>query len=252
MNRSVLFVDDEWEILNAIKRKFRKCDFTILLAPSGPEGLKLLEENPIPVVVSDEKMPEMNGVEFLQEVKKLYPETIRIILSGYADSQTILNAINKGEVYRFITKPWKSEELLEIIEEAFEQHQVLLRNKAVMNSIIHENRQLPKDRIDRDFVLELTGDILESLPVPILVVGKDDRVIMFNSKMGARFSLSEGDSLDRIFPEDLKDRILKGFSHPGGQEGFPYTLQDREVAFMIRSLRTHDHYQGLLIMDESL
>ncbi|MEB3245044.1 MAG: response regulator [Vampirovibrionales bacterium] len=108
---TVLFVDDEAHILAALKRLLRNEPYQIITATSAKEGLEILTHTPAQLIVSDQRMPEMAGNAFLQQVKLLYPDTIRVILSGYADVNVILEALNKGEVYRFFTKPWQEEDL---------------------------------------------------------------------------------------------------------------------------------------------
>ena len=108
-NRTLLLVDDEEKILSSLERLFRKEGYTILRADSGKQGLNFLKKYTINVILSDQKMPEMTGVEFLSKAKILYPDTIRIILSGYSDLESILDAINKGEIFRFVTKPWDND-----------------------------------------------------------------------------------------------------------------------------------------------
>jgi two-component system NtrC family sensor kinase len=109
---SLLFVDDEDNILQSIKRLFFHADYNIRTAKSGQEALSLLESGPpAHVVVSDYRMPGMNGVEFLRQVARKWPDTIRIVLSGYADTPAVIGAINEGGIYKFISKPWNDDEL---------------------------------------------------------------------------------------------------------------------------------------------
>ena len=128
-DKFVLCVDDEVNILNSLKRLLRKEDYTVLTATSGPEGLSLLEKQPVQVVISDQRMPEMTGTEFLKKVKERYPNTIRVILSGYAEAPALLGAINEGEVFRFLTKPWNDEELKPEIQQCFAQYDLATRTR---------------------------------------------------------------------------------------------------------------------------
>jgi diguanylate cyclase (GGDEF)-like protein/PAS domain S-box-containing protein len=116
---TLLLVDDEHNILNALRRLFRREGYRILTAGSGPEGLELLALNQVQVIVSDQRMPGMSGVEFLSKVKELYPATVRISLSGYSDISTVTDAINKGAISKYITKPWDDEALVQEIRSAF-------------------------------------------------------------------------------------------------------------------------------------
>ncbi len=112
---TVLFVDDEVNILSSIKRTLRREGYEILTANSAAEGFSLLARNSVQVIVSDQRMPEMNGTEFLSRVKNLYPETVRMVLSGYSEISAVTDSINKGAVYRFMLKPWDDEQLKEEI-----------------------------------------------------------------------------------------------------------------------------------------
>jgi response regulator RpfG family c-di-GMP phosphodiesterase len=108
----ILFVDDEPNVLRAIERLFLDEEYEILTAPSGDEGLRVLERAPpVPVVVSDYRMPGMNGVSFLREVYRRWPDTVRIVLSGYADTAAVVAAVDEGRISRFIPKPWDDHEL---------------------------------------------------------------------------------------------------------------------------------------------
>lgn len=116
---TVLLVDDEANILSALQRTLRREGYEILTAPSGAEGLSLLATHDVQVVVSDQRMPEMNGTEFLSRVKQLYPQTVRMVLSGYSDATAVTDAINRGAVYRFLMKPWDEKALKDEISGAF-------------------------------------------------------------------------------------------------------------------------------------
>jgi diguanylate cyclase (GGDEF)-like protein/PAS domain S-box-containing protein len=120
--RTLLLVDDEPDILNSLKRLLRRSGYRILTAGSGAEGLELLALNSVQVIVSDQRMPIMNGSEFLSRVKSLYPDTMRIVLSGYTELAALTDAINRGAIYKFVTKPWDDDELREVIREAFITH----------------------------------------------------------------------------------------------------------------------------------
>lgn len=124
----LLCVDDERNVLRALARVFRGERFELSFALSGPEGLKLLETGPTPdVILADYRMPGMSGVEFLQHVYARWPNTLRIILSGYAEASAVEEAIRDGKVFRFFHKPWNDEELIAVIKN-FAEHPVCLLN----------------------------------------------------------------------------------------------------------------------------
>jgi len=108
--RTVLFVDDEEKILTSLKRGLLDEPYKTLFANSGKEALEILQRSEVHVIVTDMRMPEMGGLELLKIVKNDYPHIIRMVLSGYTQVSTVLTAINQGEIFRFITKPWKLEE----------------------------------------------------------------------------------------------------------------------------------------------
>ena len=121
--RTLLLVDDEPDILHSLRRLLRRNGYRILTATSAAEGLELLAMNDVQVIVSDQRMPMMTGAEFLGKVKTLYPETIRIVLSGYTELNALTDAINRGAIYKFVTKPWDDQELREVIHDAFITHE---------------------------------------------------------------------------------------------------------------------------------
>lgn len=113
----VLFVDDDAFILSALRRLMRRENFSFTTAASGEEALKILKTEHIPVVVSDYMMPDMNGAELLSEVRSRWPETVRVILSGYSDKDVIEAALTTKAVHMFLLKPWDDEELRKTIRE---------------------------------------------------------------------------------------------------------------------------------------
>ena len=121
---TVLFVDDEDQILKSLKRGLLDEPYGKIFALSGKEALEVLEKRQVQVIVTDMRMPEMNGLELLKIVKEKYPDIIRMVLSGYTQITTLLTAINQGEIYKYITKPWKlEEEFKPAIHEALEHYQ---------------------------------------------------------------------------------------------------------------------------------
>ena len=118
---TILCVDDESNILSSLRRLFRSEGYKILIAESGAAGLEILEQEPVDIVISDMRMPEMDGAEFLEQVAKRWPETVRLLLTGYADMQSTIDAINKGNIYKYINKPWEDTELKLTVHHAIEQ-----------------------------------------------------------------------------------------------------------------------------------
>jgi response regulator RpfG family c-di-GMP phosphodiesterase len=138
----VLFVDDEPAILKALNRLFRKADFETRFAADPDEALSLVRETSFAVVVSDQKMPRMEGTVLLEKVKDISPDTIRIILTGYADINAAVEAINRGSVYRFLTKPWNDQELRTSITQAVDQYRLILENRRLNDLTARQNEEL--------------------------------------------------------------------------------------------------------------
>lgn len=138
-DRTLLLVDDDENILSALKRVLRNEKCIILSANSGQAALELLSLYQIDVIISDQQMPEMTGVEFFNIVRQRYPETIRIVLSGYADIQSIIDGINEGSIYQFMMKPWNDTSLRCYIEDAFKQKELVDENKSLKCEILAHN-----------------------------------------------------------------------------------------------------------------
>jgi DNA-binding NtrC family response regulator len=139
----ILIVDDEESIVNALKRCLRKvADWEIETFTSGSEALRRAEGTSFDLFISDFRMPEMNGVEFLSKVKKIQPNSARIILSGYTDLEALVGAINEAEIFRFINKPWNDYELILTIEQALKYKDMLTENLYLANQVREQKTKL--------------------------------------------------------------------------------------------------------------
>lgn len=139
----IIFVDDEKNVLRSLERLFMDEEYEIFTAASGEEGLATIEESgPFQLIVSDYRMPSMNGVEFLSEVCQRWPDTERIILSGYADTAAIVAAINEGQIYKFIAKPWNDDDLLQTIREVLDRHELKCSNRRLLEELSVANIEL--------------------------------------------------------------------------------------------------------------
>ena len=139
---TVLCIDDEENILHSLKRLLRNEHYRLLTASSGAEGLKIFEENDVQVVIADQRMPRMSGTEFLAIVKERYPQTMRIVLSGYTHVDTITESINKGHIYKFFLKPWNDQSLRQEIRLALYQYDMIKANRDLYEQIFEQNEDL--------------------------------------------------------------------------------------------------------------
>lgn len=137
----ILYVDDEEHNLHAFKATFRR-DYKVHIAQSGALGLDLFKNEEIDVILTDQRMPEMTGIEFLVEAQKFNPDPMRILITGYADINAVIDAINKGQVYRYLSKPWQEAELKATIESAYEVLELRRQNKELMLQLERANEQL--------------------------------------------------------------------------------------------------------------
>lgn len=199
----ILCVDDEKNVLKALRRLFMEEEnYEILLAESGQEGLAVLEEEEdIRLIISDYRMPEMNGVEFLRQVNERWPETIRIVLSGFADTAAVVEAINLGQIYKFLPKPWNDEDLLSTIGSALDHQSLRWENNKLSQELKIRNAELKQvnaelqsvnehleDLVElrteeleiRHRVLKISQAILDVLPVAVLGIDPDDMIVHCN------------------------------------------------------------------------
>ncbi len=157
----ILFVDDESNILQSVRRLMRKVDVEIDTTISPEEALDLVERQRYAVVVSDQRMPRMGGVELLEHVRAISPDTVRIILTGYADVQASVDAINKGAVYRYLKKPWEDDDLRNTIKQGVDQYLLLQENRRLQDLTERQNEDL-KDLNEnlKQKVMERTWEVL--------------------------------------------------------------------------------------------
>ncbi len=160
----ILCVDDERNVLKSLSRVFEDREYEILTAGSGPEGLDILRRvSPVQVVITDYKMPSMNGVEFLKEVFLGWPHTVRMVLSGHADTSALISAINEGMVYRFILKPWNNDELRVTVSNALERYNLVEQKNLAEQALKDHLSHLEEIVRERTGQLEKVNDEFRSV-----------------------------------------------------------------------------------------
>lgn len=141
---NILLVDDEVSITNSLQRLFRKEKYRIFTASSGQDALDQMRQadKPISLIISDQRMPGMTGAEFLEKAKKIFPNGIRFLLTGYSDMDAVVDAVNKGRIHRYITKPWNGEDLILQVRHGLEQYELVVENRRLLSLTKKQNRQL--------------------------------------------------------------------------------------------------------------
>lgn len=138
----ILLLDDETNILTALKRLLRKEDWQIDAFADAEDAISALQANSYSVIVSDYKMPVMDGVSFLQFARQIQPDAIRMMLSGHGDRQSMITAINRAEIYRFLSKPWEDYEIQAAMRSAVDLYQVTIENRHLLEQIKRQNSLL--------------------------------------------------------------------------------------------------------------
>ena len=149
----ILYVDDEEDNLTVFNSAFRR-DYKVHLALSGQEGLEILKKNEVQLIITDQRMPEMTGIQFLEKIIPDYPDCIRMILTGFSDIEAIIQAINTGRVYRYITKPWSKEDLKINIDKALETYHLRDQNRKLIENLKEANQTLEQKVIERTQKIE--------------------------------------------------------------------------------------------------
>lgn len=229
---AVLFLDDEPNILKAIQRLLRNEPMRVLTATDPNEALDILRETPIQVVVTDQRMPSMSGVDFLSAVRDQHADMVRIMLTGYTEMNIAVEAINKGEIYRLITKPWNDDELRATLRQAFDHHDLKTEIKR-LNTVAREqnfklqdmNRNLEGKVRQRTKQLALKNQELSTAYIQTIRAlaeaidakdhytrGHSERVAVYASRMARRMNLRK-ELVERVY--------FSGLLHDVGKIGIP-------------------------------
>jgi len=240
MIHTILFVDDEQNILNSLERLFEDNDYRILTATSGEMGLKLLQENKdVSLIVSDFRMPLMDGVEFLKEASAINNNALRIMLTGYADIEVIIEAINTGKIFRFISKPWNNDEFPLLIQNLLDHYEILIENKKLNEITIEQNEKLKgltknlqgtvEDRMkeldDKNKKLELyfkalSKSFFDTVKLISQVIEMANHKLGQHSKNVAKIAVLIAKKMDLPF-DKIRDIEISGLLHDIGKMNLP-------------------------------
>jgi len=217
---TLLIVDDEANILAALARLFRRDGYALLQATSGREALALLATHEVGVIITDQRMQDMSGVQLLATARERWPDSVRIILSGYTELSSVTDSVNQGAIYKFLTKPWDDKSLRDTVREAFQLHRVTRENTG-LNAALREanaaltlwNRELEqrvaqktREALRNLHVLRAAQEIVAHLPLAVFGIDCDGGLVMAN-RAAARLlpgsSARLGETADEILPTTL-------------------------------------------------
>lgn len=239
---TILLLDDEEFILKSLKRLLRRDGYNILTALNGDEGFKILNENDVQLIISDQRMSGMSGTEFLEKVKDDFPDIIRTILSGYTDVDSITESINKGHIFKFFFKPWNDNNLRLEIKQCIDQYELIKKNRELNELVIKKNEDLEKinkelkrinDNLEsmvqkrtkdleiQNQALELSRAIFEDMPLSVLGVSSDGMIVLSNRRAAGIASDNIGFEVGRNISEYIPDnakQIIDNVINSGNPE----------------------------------
>lgn len=247
---TLLFVDDEANILSSLRRLFRGQSYRVFTAESGRAGLAVCEKEHVDLVISDMRMPEMNGAEFLAEIAKRWPDTIRILLTGYADLTSTVDAINKGAIYRYVSKPWEDNDLRITVQQALEQQHLRRERERLTAIVARQNAELKElnagleakvkarteeirqtaDMLELAYK-ELKRSYVEAVPVfaGLAEMGEGHRAGHGRRVADMARALAE---LVGLYADDVQNVYFAALLHDIGKLGMPEELLNKPFAAM--------------------
>ena len=244
----ILLVDDEQSIIRSLQRLFRKEKYQVLTASSGQEGLNILSgfDKPVSLIISDQRMPGMTGAQFLEKARILEPDAIRFLLTGYSDVKDILDAVNKGEIHRYLTKPWNDDDLLLQVRSALEAYELKAENRrlnaltAYQNEALTElNQDLERKIRERTLEILMKSQALEEANAS-LERGFVDTIRLLSSlvetlnpRLGSYLNfvaqlakrMGQGFGMDKQEQDQIE---IAGLLHDIGLMGLPQTLLEKD------------------------
>lgn len=269
MKHTLLFVDDEQNVLNSLERLFEDEGYEILTALGGAEALEKLDAKRVSLVISDYRMPVMNGVEFLQQVKAKVPDTMRIMLTGFADMEATIESINKSAVHRYVTKPWNDEELQSIVKDSLRQYELVEENKRLSELLENQNKELKdlNDNLERkveertreiqeknkkleELYTRLDKNFVETARIILKVLELKEPGLGHHSKRVAALATLIARELS-MSPDQIGDIEIAGIVHDIGKIGMPQNIFLKDERTLTpdetRILRQHPILGGICL-----
>lgn len=258
--RTLLLVDDEENIVAALRRLLRSEGWLVLSATSAEQALELMARHEIDVILSDQRMPGMTGVELLRRARQLYPDTIRLVLSGYTELQSITDAINEGAIYKFLAKPWDDEQLRAHLREAFALKEMADQNRRLDREVQAANRELAelnrrlqtllnaqREQNEREVgSREAAQELLDAVPVPVFGIDDEDLLVFANAPAQALFGL-DGNLLGGLAADQLPQTVRQALDG----EPLMLTLEGRRWWAMSRPLSGNARGRLLVLLPQA-
>ena len=253
---ALLFVDDEPNILNAIKRVFRgRTEYRVFTAGSGAEALRVLEQEAVGVVISDMRMPEMDGAKFLEQVRTRWPDTVRLLLTGYADVTSTVSALNQGGIYHYIAKPWDDDDLLLVIRRATDLWRLQEEKRRLEALTLVQNEELKKLNGGLEEIVRSRTDELQRAMAELrhahetMKQGFLGTVQLLSGMIETRHHATAGHSRRvaeyaravaqrmELTDTEIQDVVLAALLHDFGKIGLPDALFDKPYTQLSRDER---------------
>ncbi|UCU93271.1 response regulator [Hydrogenophaga taeniospiralis] len=265
--RTLLLVDDEEAILSSLRRLFRRDGYHLLSATSGAQGLALLAQQPVDVILSDQRMPGMTGIDFMREARRRHPHTVRMTLSGYTDLESIIEAVNEGAVYKFLTKPWDDDLLRSHVAQAFEQSELAAENRRLGEAVRQANRELAtanqrleslvRHESERSLAMQnaagASRDALDGLPMAVFGIG-DDGMLAYVNRLAVR-QWPQWSSALGSDPAPAMQQMLAALEQPSLRaeaEGLRTAIEGQNARVWLRPLSGQQQPLGCLMLVQLL
>lgn len=221
--KTLLCIDDDKATLNSLQRLLHGEKYRVLIAETASEAFEVLNQETIHVVMVDQRMPDVNGAKLLQLIKEKYPTILRLVLSGYADVSAILDSINEGEIYRFLSKPWDSNALKIMLRQSFEHYELQELNRTLFqkvndqnNALTRLNDELEKVVENRTYLLRLIQEVVQHIPLPFVALDLTGQIVTANAdfiRQSPELTVL-GSHIDDVFPANVASQIQQLLQQP--------------------------------------